>query len=50
MRVAVKRLKKEFDEIERSAGDLPFTVHPLEVDIMAIFARRLTGWMGRTRC
>lgn len=31
MRVAIKRLKKEFDEIERSAGDLPFTVHPLEV-------------------
>lgn len=49
MRVAVKRLKKEFDEIERSAGDLPFTVHPLEVGIMTIFPRRLTGVDGDAR-
>lgn len=31
MRVAVKRLKKEFDEIERSEEGLPFKVYPLEV-------------------
>lgn len=29
--VAIKRLKKEYDEIEKAGAELPFTVHPLEV-------------------
>lgn len=29
--IAIKRLKKEYDEIERDLAELPFTVYPLEV-------------------